>query len=241
MLANMKFLKADVRLIIDMSTSKKATYLNMNDIYDKMGESLCRALAVCHIFTGNDYNPSFFKKGKKRPFEILKKSERFKEAFNMLLNASPSQVTTDSNVFKAIEEFVCRMYSLKTKDDVNKGRFEMFEKKYKANKKDEILSKKQLKGFDASTLPPTKQTLLQQVKRTIYVSSIWCNAHLRSPTEFNAEDCGWIIIDDKYAHYWYDGPESPLIGELTLGMHVYIIYIFFAIFTYFYNFIYIFI
>ncbi|XP_018570662.1 uncharacterized protein LOC108910526 [Anoplophora glabripennis] len=67
---------------------------------------------------------------------------------------------------------------------------------------------------------PTKQTLLQ-VRITIYISNIWCNACLRSPTEWYPEDCGWTIIDNKFAHYWFDGPESPSIGGLSFNSDVF--------------------
>lgn len=50
MLANMKFLKADVQITIDMTN---------------VGEKLSHSLAICHVFTGNDFNPYFFEKEKK--------------------------------------------------------------------------------------------------------------------------------------------------------------------------------
>lgn len=107
------------------------------------------------------------------------------------------------------------MYTLKTKNDVNKGRFELFEKTYKACNDSEKVLQKKIRSCDASTLPPTKQELLQHIKRTQYISSIWCNAHMRNPTETNPEDCGWVLIDGKYEFYWFDGPESPLLSEIS--------------------------
>lgn len=71
MLANMKFLKADVQITIDMTTKKKKEVLNINEIYKNVGEKLSHSLAICHVFTGNDFNPYFFEKEKKtvRHFE----------------------------------------------------------------------------------------------------------------------------------------------------------------------------
>lgn len=69
MLANFKYLKENIHIIIDLSTGKKKLYLNINEIHAKLGEQLSRSLAICHIFTG-DYNPAFYRKGKKRPFDI---------------------------------------------------------------------------------------------------------------------------------------------------------------------------
>lgn len=219
MLANMNYLKSEVEIIVDMSTSKKPFFLNINEIHRNLGDEFCRSLAVCHIFTGNDYNPSFFNKGKKRPLAIFNKDTKFQEAFNKLITTSPSNLKTDSQEFEAIEEYVCRIYSLKTKNDVNKGRFEIFEKKLKKKNENEEILKSNIKGYDAATLPPTKQTLLQQIKRTIYISSIWCNAHLRSPTNLMPENCGWAIIENEYVHYWYDGPECPTFEEISVGAY----------------------
>ncbi|KAK0156800.1 hypothetical protein PV327_011614, partial [Microctonus hyperodae] len=53
------------------------------------------------------------------------------------------------------------------------------------------------------------------MKRTSYICSIWCNAYMRIPTEKNPENCGWALIDDKYHYYWFDGPHSSSLGELS--------------------------
>lgn len=50
----------------------------------------------------------------------------FKPFIN-LKQASASQTNTKTAIYKVIEEFLCRMYSLKTKDEVNKS-FELFYK-----------------------------------------------------------------------------------------------------------------
>lgn len=72
MLSNMKYLKVDVEVLIDMSTSKKEMHLKRNEIHKDLVENVYRALVICHIFTSNDYNLSFFKKGK----TTLKNSKR---------------------------------------------------------------------------------------------------------------------------------------------------------------------
>lgn len=38
---------------------------------------------------------------------------------------------------------------------------------------------------------------------------------MRIPTEKNPENCGWALIDGKYHYYWFDGPHSPSLGELS--------------------------
>lgn len=214
MLANFKFLKENIQITVDLSTGKKKLYLNINAIHAKLGDQLSRSLAICHIFTGNDYNPAFYRKGKKRPFDILKKNEKFQEAF-LQLHSERAELTESSEIFQVLEEYVCRLYALKTKNNVNKGRYELFEKGYKCNNQDEKIVKKKVVGYDPSVLPPTKQELLQQMKRTSYICSIWCNAHMRSPSDKNPENYGWALIDHSYHYYWFDGPHSPSLGELS--------------------------
>lgn len=143
---------------------------------------------------------------------------QFQEAF-LQLHTGRNELSTSNEVFRVLEEYVCRLYAYKTRNDINKGRYEMFEKGYKCNNRDKKIVKKTVVGYDPPVLPPTKQELLQQVKRTSYISSIWCNAHMRSPTDKKPEDNGWTLIDGKYHYYWFDGPHSPSLGELSSNVN----------------------
>lgn len=183
-------------------------------MYTKLGDQLSCSLVICHIFAGNDYNPAFFRKGKKRPFSILKKNKNFQEAFIQFLQGEHTALATWNEVVQIIEEYVCRVYSLKTKNDINKGWYELFEKWYKSKNENEEIKKK-IVGYDPSRLPPTKQELLQQIKRTVFICNVWCNAHIRCPTEKLPENYGWTIIDGKYEYYWFDSPHSPSFEELS--------------------------
>lgn len=145
-----RYLKSNIEIVVNLSTSTKKLYLDINKIHGELGAELCLALAICHIFTGNDYNPSFYRKGKKRPFNILKKNVKFQKCFNYLLNIHDSELTTDSEAFKNVEEFLCRMYNLKT-NDVNEGRFEIFQKNYKSRSENEPVLKKKLSDMMRQT------------------------------------------------------------------------------------------
>lgn len=98
-----------------------------------------------------------FLKKEKKPFAILQKSSTFQDAFISLINVLPTRFAEECDIFQSIEEFVCRMYGAKTKNNVNKARYEIFKKKCKSNESEKI-SKKNIKGFDAGSIPPTKQT-----------------------------------------------------------------------------------
>lgn len=99
-------------------------------MYLSLGPTLCAALPAFHSFTGCDYTPSFFKKGKVKPFEILKGSIEFQKAFSkfgQLSYISEEDILT-------IEEFVCKMYKT-TALKVNDARYELFYKTCKPTSK----------------------------------------------------------------------------------------------------------
>ena len=77
-------------------------------IHETLGESLCNALPGFHAITGCDYNPSFYRKGKKRPLTILRQSDEYRKAFSDL---GENNVNIDA-VFKKLETFVCHLYNI---------------------------------------------------------------------------------------------------------------------------------
>lgn len=70
------------------------------------------------------------------------KNKKFQDAFIELLRSERTKLSTSSEIFNIIEEYVCRIYSLETKNDINNGRFELFEKSYKCNNDNEQILKK---------------------------------------------------------------------------------------------------
>lgn len=80
-LTNFKYLKDKIEIIINLNINKKSILININEFFSNLGETLARSLAICHIFTGIDYNPAFYRRGENRPFAILKTETNFQEAF----------------------------------------------------------------------------------------------------------------------------------------------------------------
>lgn len=56
--------------------------INLNEIYNNLGASVCAALPAFHAFIGCDYTASFFGKGTAKPFTILKKQPEISKAFS---------------------------------------------------------------------------------------------------------------------------------------------------------------
>ena len=111
-------------------------------------------------------------------------------------------------VYLVIEEFVCRMYSLKKIINVNEARVAVFMKNYKINDGDEIFQTN-AKNVDGATLPPCKAELHKQIKRTAFIAHLWRHAYLPQPTEFSPTDYGWEESENKLIFQWFDGDQLP--------------------------------
>lgn len=204
LLGNMMHFEVCHKIWMEVGVGNSQRYVDVSKLYMKLGISLSRALPGFHAFTGCDYNPSFFRKGKNKPFKLLKSFEDYQRAFGDL---GDRDVET-STVFPVIEEFVCRMYSVKHVDTVNEARLELFNENYKADNPKDIFAKK-IRNFDASNLPPCSTELQQQLMRSLYIASIWQNANLQQPTEKLPENHGWCINENKYDFRWFDGDQLP--------------------------------
>ncbi|CAG9771355.1 unnamed protein product [Ceutorhynchus assimilis] len=166
---------------------------------------LSRALPAFHAFTGCDFNPAYFKKGKKRPFTVLQNSPQL---INVFSNMHKYPDIDKNYIFDTLEKFICELYGFKTMNSVNEVRLATFMKAYKFSDTQEQL-KLQSTSFDGSILPPCKMELQQQIQRAIYISSVWCNAHFQHPTLLSPTDCGWQEVDNKLEFLWFEGDQLP--------------------------------
>ena len=70
------------KVYIDYGSGKRRKGTWLKDII--LNEDERKALVGFHSFTGNDYVPALFRKGKKRCWSIMKKSEKFLNVFGEL-------------------------------------------------------------------------------------------------------------------------------------------------------------
>ena len=63
--------------------------------------------------------------------------------------------------------------------------------------------------MDGSSLPPYPRVVLEKLKRTNYVCSIWLDAFEAHPPDFNPENCGWVMKEGAYRILWFEGDVSP--------------------------------
>lgn len=100
LLGNMHHLKHENSHVwILTGLGNKQRYVDVTAIYKHLGSSLCRSLPGFHAFTGCDYNPAFFKRGKQRPFNLLKKNAEYQQAFINSARKSYLMIKTLNNMY----------------------------------------------------------------------------------------------------------------------------------------------
>lgn len=144
MLNNMKHLLVHVaedqyainrKIWMQLGTGNNVRNVNMCAVFYDLGGKLCTSLAAFHAFTGCDFNPSFYRKAKTRPLQLLLKSPKFQEAF---ITMGEYTIVTDPDVmntaFDVIQDFVCLMYNVRVVSVVNEARCIIFDRIYTPKK-----------------------------------------------------------------------------------------------------------
>ncbi|CAH1107994.1 unnamed protein product [Psylliodes chrysocephalus] len=173
---NMDHLSAFLKLWINMGVGNHQQYVKINNMYNILGTTISKALPGFHAMTGCDYTPAFFRKGKLKPFKLLKESVDYQLAFQNLATVD-EEILKDA--FVTLEKFVCHMYGIRNSSNINDVRFHLFSTTYQSKNFNDNFEKK-FKNFDPSSLPPCKVEL-QHLLRVRYVTKFWRNAHLKYP------------------------------------------------------------
>lgn len=208
MLANMEYLQATVEIWIDLGVSNARRYVDVSALYKKLGPKISKALPALHAFTGCDFNPALYRRGKKKPLQFLMNSEIFQKAFQDL--GSKEHNVQES--FNIIQTFTCQLYGLKKLKDVNEARIVIFNKTYKVKNKSQPFSLS-VRNYDACNLPPCQSELLQQVLRTRFIACLWSNAHNAKIIDLLPTDYGWKIVNGKFEMIWFTGDQLPKAYE----------------------------
>ncbi|XP_072389393.1 uncharacterized protein [Diabrotica undecimpunctata] len=208
MLANIEHLQATVEVWMDIGVGNARRYIDVSALYNKLGPKISKALPALHAFTGCDFNPAFYRRGKKKPLQILMSSETFQQAF-LDLGSKEYNLQDSLNV---IQSFTCHLYGLKKLDDVNQARIVIFNKTYKVKDTSQPFSLN-IRNYDACNLPPCQSELLQQVLRTRFIACMWSNAHNAKIIDLLPTDYGWKIVDGKFEMIWFAGDQLPKAYE----------------------------
>ena len=119
-------------------------------------------MADAHAFNGNDYVPCFFRKGKKKFWDVLRKHERFVQTFGDLGLFGHVMEETKQE----LEEFVCLIYSDKKCKSVDKLRAKILHHKFKKQKTVELIM-----------LPQCSRNLEFHAQRSSYVMNLYSDAN----------------------------------------------------------------
>ncbi|KAG1673321.1 Multidrug resistance-associated protein 4 [Nymphon striatum] len=98
------------QIYLDSGTGLHRKGMRLSDI--QMSTERKRCLIGFHAFTGNDYNSSFFRKGKAACWKVLEKDEKFVSTFTAL----GSDWNLAETVIEDLEEFVCLLYGRRQKE-----------------------------------------------------------------------------------------------------------------------------
>ena len=197
---------------VSLDSLNTRRYVDMTHVRNEIDH--CEAMIAMYTFTGCDYSPAFNKKGKTRPVELMLKDEKFIDAFMKLrVSSSSSEFTED--MINTIEEFTCLLYGHKKCTDINKALDLTFCEKYKPLAA--------IKSIDPTSFPPCRSVLIEHIKRSFLISTLYKNASLPDPPcGMNPLDHGWDIdISGKLMIRWFEGEQvsgdiEDLVGNIDI-------------------------
>ena len=100
-----------------LKSKNSLRYININQIYQVLGEKICRRFLALHGFTGSDYTISFSRKGKVWPLKLLEKDRDAQQAFANIAEDDLS----DGKIVAEIEKFTCKFYGTKRLTSVDEA------------------------------------------------------------------------------------------------------------------------
>lgn len=191
-------------VLFDTGSGNKRRLVNVKSIAEVLGIDVCQALPAYHAFSGCDYTSSFCRRGKIRPFELVKNHTDFILAFIEL----GSEAVLSNSLSTTLERYVCFMYGQPKLSDCNEVRYKLFQARYDVKNSEKAFSISD--GIDLCMLPPCRSSLQLHARRANYVAHVWKNAqvqyqHLPSPV-----GNGWIqACDGSIEIQWTTGSILP--------------------------------
>ena len=194
------------RVLFDTGTGTARRLLAVTDIATELGEDVVKALPGFHAFTGCDTCSAFVRRGKRRPFDVMKNSPEFTALFRELSTVAES-LSMDS--LRQLEHFVCSMYGYPRYTETSRVRSIIFQSRY-AMSLPRSASASSVSGIDLSLLPPCSTALKQHCLRASYQAFIWSHAHIAYPLMPSADECGWCRDEEGTLQIkWVDGDIMP--------------------------------
>ena len=172
-------------------TKQRRRYVNISKVSAALGQNVCHALPGFHSLTGCDSVSAFVGKGKAQGLQLLKSNEAIQKHLQMLgREFCPSDF---DSLARSCEEVVCALYGY-AHNNINDVRYAMFCSK----------------AGDSSQLLPTRDALLQHIRRANYQAAIWHRALEAQPNVPNPSSHGWLVNGNGHlVIQWMTQPPAP--------------------------------
>ena len=180
-----------------LGSDNSRNYVDISKLFKEL--DYVKALPGIYLYTGIDYLPALYRKGKVRPLLLMTTKQKFVDAFVAL-----GKLDLSENIIADIEEFTCHMYGYPNNKCINDVLKAEFDKKWKPKPGKNPLH---CIKSDLTTLLPCSKVLLKQIKRALYV------AHLISYPAFDLFpiDHGYKLSEngESLEMHWFDGNQTP--------------------------------
>lgn len=103
-----------LKIWLQFGTGNHRRFISVNKLYEILGASICGGLPAFHAFTGCDFNPSFYRIGKKRPWVIYAGSLAVQKAFKDIQDPSCNDyryLILYNFIFK-LQKLVAKLYAI---------------------------------------------------------------------------------------------------------------------------------
>lgn len=172
-------------------TGQRRRKISLRPIYEALGPNKAAALPAFHAFSGADNTGSFSGKGK---LTCWKAFNTFKDEVIQAFIKLGMREYPDEDTMKGLEEYVCKLYDLKTSiTSVSKLRWHLFKKKQ----------------AQSDRLPPTYSSLREAILRAHYQSMVWENDNCPNPVLPSPGTYGWIDDEGQWMPIMTEMPPAP--------------------------------
>ena len=102
-----------------------------------------------------------------------------------------------------LETFVCALYGMPKLHKVDDARYAAFQQKFSPTKHSDPFDK--IKGINPSSVPPCHSVLLNKIRRTNYMATLWKKAGVHKPCVLKSENHGWTLNESAYRINRFEG------------------------------------
>ena len=188
------FIKAQpsAKVLVEFGRGENFRVYDINTISVSLGSTKSRALPVFHALSGSDTTSAFKGKGKKSAWQAWQAYDEVTNIFCHLADHPFLTIEEHSDMFAHIERLIVLLYDKSSvSSSVNSTRKELFCQK----------------KVSMERLPPTKNALLNHVKRAIYQAGIWTTSTIAQQSLPSPENFGWTKVSQAWIPQWITVPE----------------------------------